>query len=149
MNCPLFAQRTNQTRAGALQVLLSFSMLMKKSSCLSPQKKKKKSLLRKKKNNSKRRRLEGKSHMAHQRRGGKAQRAQSHPQQNLSQKQPLEILSLYYRVLKENENQQEAGMVLSSLHKSWTAPGSLFFSPPRSEEFSSDRKDDFSCVHHP
>lgn len=105
--------------------------------------------LGKKKNNSKRRRLEGKSHMAHQRRGGKARRAQSHPQQNLSQKEPLGILSLYYRALKENENQQEAGMVLSSLHKSWTAPGSLFFSPPRSEEFSGDRKDDFSCVHHP
>lgn len=48
MNCPLFVQRTNQTRAGALQVLLSFSMLMKKSSCLSLQKKKK-SLLRGKK----------------------------------------------------------------------------------------------------
>lgn len=62
--------------------------------------------------------------------GEKAQRAQSHPQQNLSQKQPLEILSLYYRVLKENENQQEAGMVLSGLHKSWTAPGSLFFPHP-------------------
>lgn len=50
MNCPLFVQRTNQTRAGALQGLLSFSMLMKKSSCLSLQKKKKKSLLRGKKN---------------------------------------------------------------------------------------------------
>lgn len=61
--------------------------------------------------------------------GEKAKRAQRHPQQNLSQKQPLEILSLYYRVLKENENQQEAGTVLSSLHKSWTSPGSLFFPP--------------------
>lgn len=91
---------------------------------------KKKNLLRKKKKNLKRRRLEGKSHMEHQRRGGQAQRAQSHPQQNLSQKQPLEILSLYYRALKENENQQEAGMVLSSLHKSWTAPGSPFFFLP-------------------
>lgn len=91
---------------------------------------KKKSLLRKKKKNLKRRRLEGKSHMEHQRRGGQAQRAQSHPQQNLSQKQPLEILSLYYRALKENENKQEAGMVLSSLHKSWTAPGSPFFFLP-------------------
>lgn len=130
MNCPLFVQRTNQTRAGALQGLLSFSMLMKKSSCLSLQKEKKKSLLRKKKKKLKRRRLEGKSHMEHQRRGGQAQRAQSHPQKNLSQKQPLEILSLYYRALKENENQQEAGMVLSSLHKSWTAPGSPFFFLP-------------------
>lgn len=53
-----------------------------------------------------------------ERRGKKHQEHKAIPQQNLSQKQPLEILSLYYRVLKENENQQEAGMVLSNLHRS-------------------------------
>lgn len=78
----------------------------------------KKNLSLGKKNNSKRRRLEGKSHMAHQRRGERHKKHKATPQQNLSQKEPLGVLSLYYRVLKENENQQEAGMVLSSLHKS-------------------------------
>lgn len=100
MNCPLFVQRTNQTRAGALQGLLSFFHAHEKVIMfISAEGKKKNLSLGKKKKNLKRRRLEGKSHMEHQRRGGQAQRAQSHPQQNLSQKQPLEILSLYYRAL--------------------------------------------------
>lgn len=148
MNCPLFVQRTNQTRAGALQGLLSFSMLMKKSSCLSLQKEKKKISLGKKKKFKKKEAWRQEPHGTPEERGTGTKSTKpspAEPQPETAPGNPFPLLQSIKRKWKPTRSRDGFIKPPQKLNCSWEP---LFF-PPRSEEFSSDRKDDFSCVHHP
>lgn len=67
------------------------------------------------------------------------------PQPETAPGNPFPLLQSIKRKWKPTRSRDGFIKPPQKLNCSWEP---LFF-PPRSEEFSSDRKDDFSCVHHP